>query len=165
MTQPTLFTDRLTLRPFRESDIDPLHAVLSDRQAMRYWGPHDTREETENFVRGTMAAPPSMSCDFVLEHERRAIGKAGMWKRPEIGFFVAPAFQRKGFAREALQAVIPHLFSAYDMDALTADVDPRNAASIALLEGLGFTETHRAEKTIEIMGEMCDSIYFALSRP
>ncbi len=164
MTQPVLHTDRLVIRPFQDSDIDPLHAIFADHEAMRYFGPHATRVETERFVRGTMATRPEISCDFVLEADGEVIGKAGMWQNPEIGFFIAPSMQRQGFAREALGAIIPHLFGAYDMPALTADVDPRNEASIRLLENLGFKETHRAEKTIEILGEWCDSVYFALER-
>jgi RimJ/RimL family protein N-acetyltransferase len=45
---------------------------------------------------------------------------------------------------------------------LIADVDPRNAASIRLLERLGFCETHRATKTILVGERWCDSVYFAL---
>jgi RimJ/RimL family protein N-acetyltransferase len=43
-------------------------------------------------------------------------------------------------------------------------VDPRNAASIALLTRLGFRETGRAERTLLWRDEWCDSTYFALSR-
>ena len=49
--------------------------------------------------------------------------------------------------------------------ALTADVDPRNAASLRLMERLGFRETHRAQRTWHIGDEYCDSVYFRLERP
>ena len=42
---------------------------------------------------------------------------------------------------------------------LTADVDPRNAASLALLRRHGFVETGRAAATWQIGDEWCDSIY------
>jgi RimJ/RimL family protein N-acetyltransferase len=45
---------------------------------------------------------------------------------------------------------------------LTADVDPRNAASIKLLERCGFIETHRAAGTWQVGDELCDSVYFRL---
>mgnify|MGYP003347797219 CR=1 FL=1 len=44
------------------------------------------------------------------------------------------------------------------------DVDPRNKASIRLLERLGFAETHRAARTWLVGEEWCDSVYFALTR-
>ena len=164
MPQPVLTTERLTLRPFQADDVDPLFAILSDREAMRYWGPHETRSETERLVAGTMNASADVSCDFVIERDGRVVGKAGMWERPEIGFFVAPEHQRQGIATEALNAVIRYLFQTYDLGTLTADVDPRNTPSIMLLKNLGFVETGRAKATIQILGEWCDSVYLALHR-
>ena len=76
-----------------------------------------------------------------------------------------PAYWGQGFAAEACRAVIAHMFAVYDLDAITADVDPRNEASLRLLERLGFVETGRATATYEIEGEISDSVYLALSRP
>lgn len=121
--------------------------------------------QTQDFVRSTIGASPVGTCDFVIERDGKPIGKAGMWQRPDIGFFVHPAHQRQGVAREALTAIIPHLFATYPEPVLTADVDPRNHASTALLRSLRFPETDRAARTIEICGEWCDSVYFALDRP
>lgn len=165
MRQTVLRTARLTLRPFEDRDIDPLHEILSDMRIMRYWDDvHASREATRRFVLGTMSAPADESCDFVIECDGLVIGKCGMWKKPEIGFFVHPDFQRRGYAREALLTTIPLLFTTYDMDALTADVDPRNEASLALLTSIGFVETHRATGTMTMHGELCDSVYLALTR-
>jgi RimJ/RimL family protein N-acetyltransferase len=47
---------------------------------------------------------------------------------------------------------------------LTAEVDPRNAASLRLLAKLGFRETHRAVRTLLWKDEWCDSIYLARPR-
>lgn len=163
--RPALATARLTLRPFRTTDAAPLHEILSDPGCMRYWGDrHRTLAETEAFVRATVDAPAETSADFVILRDGAVIGKAGMWQKPEIGFFIHPAHQRRGYAREALDAVIPWLFSAYDLPRLTADVDPGNAASLALLAGLGFVVTHRAERTMQIEGAWCDSVFLALER-
>lgn len=165
MSQPVLRTERLVLRPFRPDDSLPLHRFFSDPVATRFWSDtHDSLEQSRAFVDGTIAADPAESCDFILDLDGKVIGKAGMWKAPEIGFFVLPAYQRQGYAFEALSAVIPHLFQTYDMDQLVADVDPANAASIGVLTKLGFHETHRAERTMQIRGVWCDSVYFALDR-
>ncbi|MEM9342634.1 MAG: GNAT family N-acetyltransferase [Pseudomonadota bacterium] len=165
-SKPVLTTHRLHLRPYRIADTQPLHRFFRDPEAMRYWGNrHRTLTETLDFVRMTMAADPATTCEFVIERDGEVIGKAGMWRAPEIGFFILPGHQRKEYAYEALSALIPHLFARYDISHLTADVDPRNTACLALLARLGFTETHRAERTIEIDGDWCDSIYFQLTRP
>lgn len=55
----------------------------------------------------------------------------------EIGYLVLGAHQRRGFAGEAVGALVRHLFAA-GVAVLRATVDTRNAPSIALLERLEF---------------------------
>jgi RimJ/RimL family protein N-acetyltransferase len=159
-------TARLTLRRARIDDLDSIHAVLSNKEAMRFWStlPHATIEESRIWLRSMIDAPPDLSDDYVVEHEGRVIGKAGCWRLPDIGFILHPDYWGRGLAREALQAVIPEVFSRFPVAALTADVDPRNAASLALLKSLGFVETGRAKGTWDLGGELCDSVYLALPR-
>ncbi len=160
-----LITPNLVLRRARMGDLEDLHACFSQPAAMRYWSrpEHETIEETREFL-ASMVKAPADSDDFVVEHQGRVIGKAGAWHLPEIGFLLHPQFWHRGFAREALDAIIPHLFATHPIEALTAEADPRNAASISLLQRLGFAETHRAARTMQWRDEWCDSIYFALPR-
>jgi ribosomal-protein-alanine N-acetyltransferase len=163
-----LRTERLTLRRARPDDLDAFHAILSDPAAMRYWSsaPHQAPEQTREWLDGMLADGPPESDDFVIELDGRAIGKAGCWRVPQIGYILHPDYWGKGVASEAVSAVIAHVFAAYDhVDAITADVDPRNEASLKLLARLGFVETGRAAATNEINGEVCDSVYLALPRP
>lgn len=159
-------TERLLLRRARLEDIDDFHAILSDPRAMRYWStpPHTTVVETREWVAGMAGDAPEERDDFVIELDGRVIGKAGCWRLPEIGFILHPDHWGRGYAREAMEAVIAHLFTARGLDRITADVDPRNKASIGLLLRLGFIETHRAKGTWQVGDELCDSVYFALPR-
>lgn len=56
----------------------------------------------------------------------------------EIGITIAPAFQRNGFATEALHAILDRLFREMQKQRAIASIDPRNNASIALMQRLGF---------------------------
>jgi RimJ/RimL family protein N-acetyltransferase len=58
----------------------------------------------------------------------------------EIGYLVLPAQQRRGLGAEAVGATVRHLLAA-GVGKLHAVVDARNAASIAVIERLGFTRT------------------------
>ena len=162
-----ILTPRLHLRPARADDAAPLFEVFRDRRAMRYWSspPHESLEDTRRFVQAMIEAPDDESCDFVIEFEGRAIGKAGCWRLPEVGYILHPDLWGRGLAREALEAAIACVFERFDVAALTADVDPRNRRSLALLQRLGFHETRRAERTWHIAGEWCDSVYLELPRP
>ncbi len=95
----------------------------------------------------------------------RAIGTAGGDALPEIGFILHPDHWGKGLAVEAMAAVIAHIFATQPVAALTADVDPRNAASLRLLERLGFVVSGRAQRTFLLGDEWCDSVYLRLDRP
>jgi RimJ/RimL family protein N-acetyltransferase len=162
-----LRTERLVLRRATMDDVDAFHLILGDPKAMRYWStpPHATLDETRAWVASMVEDAPAEREDFVVELDGRLIGKAGCYRLPEIGYILHPDAWGKGYAREALAAVIAHIFATRDLEKLIADVDPRNTASIGLLLRLGFAETHRAKGTWQVGDELCDSVYFALPRP
>ena len=145
-------------------DAAALHPIFADPLAMRYWStlPHETLAQTEEWVATMMGAPRAESDDFVLEHQGRVIGKLGCWRLPEVGYLLAPAVWRRGLASEAMSAFIAHRRRCCGGE-LTADTDPRNMASIRLLQRHGFVETRRASRTWLIGGEWFNSIYWRLA--
>ena len=158
-------TERLLLRPARADDLEPLHAILSDARAMAYWSspPHQELEQTRDWLASMIAIQPSEGEDFIVEFDGRLIGKAGLWRFPEIGFIFHPDVWGRGFAREALALVLERAFDVHGLPKIDADVDPRNTASLKLLERLGFRETGRKERTWHVGGQWCDSVYLELS--
>jgi RimJ/RimL family protein N-acetyltransferase len=161
-----IVTPRLKLRRARPEDLAAMHAILGDPRAMRYWSslPHTDLAETQRFLDATINAPPDESDDYFIELRGQVIGKAGCWRLPEIGYILHPDHWGQGLAREAVEALIPCMFARHPIPAITADVDPRNAASLALLARLGFVETGRAERTCQVGDAWCDSVYLALAR-
>ncbi|MCQ2511830.1 MAG: GNAT family N-acetyltransferase [Lachnospiraceae bacterium] len=57
----------------------------------------------------------------------------------EIGFHLRPQFWRKGFAKEAAEAVMDYAFKKLKAQKLFAGHNPKNIASKKLLGKLGFT--------------------------
>lgn len=163
----TLVTERLILRAAKQVDLMDLYAIFSDPRAMRYWStpPHESPERTQENLDRLIATAARLLTYFVIEKDGRVIGTAGMHKTDEVGFLLHPDYWRQGIVSEAMNAIIPYLFEITDHTHLTADADPRNAASVGILKSLGFQETHRAKNTFCINGEWSDSVYFALQRP
>lgn len=161
-----LQTSRLLLRRAEVADLDALHAIMADYETMRYWSstPHTDRETTRVFLASMIPGPDMQGDEFVIEHQGVCIGKVGMWRPSEIGFILARAFWGRGLATEALTAFVSYAFAGR-IDHLTAEVDPRNFASLALLKRVGFMETARAERTWCVGGEWSDSVYLRLDRP
>ncbi len=111
-------------------------------------------------------SPENGVTDFVicLKPEHTPIGKVGVWQDQEVGFLLNRSHWGQGLAQEALKAVIPYFFRDRGMVEITADVDPRNAASIGLLQKLGFVAYDFKEKTYEIDGNWVDSTFLKLTR-
>jgi RimJ/RimL family protein N-acetyltransferase len=160
-----LQTERLVLRPARGSDLEAVHAILSDPRATAYWStlPHETLDVTRDWLASMIAIPEGEGEDFIVEWQGRVIGKSGFHRFPTIGFIFLPQVWGRGFAKEALTAVIARAFEVHRLLRLDADVDPRNAASLGLLEGLGFERTGYREKSWLIGDEWCDSVDLALN--
>lgn len=166
MKDDVVRTERLVMRRAEVRDLAPLHRVLSDHEAMRYWStpPHGTLHQTRRWLKEMMASPDDASDDFVVEFEGEVIGKAGFWRLPEIGYILHPDYWGRGLGHECLSALVARAFERPEIDSLIADVDPRNAASLRLLAKLGFVETRRAQRTILVGEDWCDSIYLELRR-
>ncbi len=161
-------TGRLLLREGRAEDLGPLHEIFSDPRAMRYWDrpAHDDLSQTQAFLDQFMAPDPARQFEFILEHEGRCIGKAGIWGAPELGFILHPDCWGRGLMTEALRALLPRAFARFPhLPEITAEIDPRNLASQAVLKKLGFRQTGFARKNFLYGGiELCDTAYFALTR-
>jgi len=65
---------------------------------------------------------------------------------------------------EALGAAIGHAFGALDLRRIEADTDPRNAASIRMLERLAFRREGLLRERWVVGGEVCDSLILGLLR-
>ena len=108
--------------------------------------------------------PPHEGEDFVVEHDGQVIGKAGLYRFPEIGFIFHPDAWGRGFASEALRPVLDRAFGVHRLERVEADVDPRNRASLTLLGRLGFREVARKRRTWLVGDRWCDSVYLHLDR-
>jgi RimJ/RimL family protein N-acetyltransferase len=168
-------TERLLLRPFRENDLDDLHAIRSLPEVVRYlYGDVCSREEVEELL-AERAAMTSLSDDddaLVLAAARRddgrVIGDVVLWLRSrkhrqgEIGFAFHPDAQGRGYAREAATALLVLAFGPLGLHRVFGRTDARNDASAALMRRLGMRqEAHFRENEI-FKGAWGDELVFAV---
>ena len=159
-------TERLLLRRATAADLTALHAILGNKRATAFWStpPHRDLEQTREWLQSMIDIAAHEGEDFIVELDGRVIGKAGLYRFPEIGFILHPDVWGRGFAAEALQPVLDRAFLVHGLAAVEADVDPRNAASLNLLARLGFHETGRKKRTWRVGERWCDSVYLRLDR-
>ena len=160
-------TERLVLRRPRVDDLDAMFEIMSNPAAMRYWStlPHADRDVTRPWLDKKIARNADGGEDYFIELDGRVIGEVGAGRLPDFGFMIHPDFWGRGFATEASIAFIAYAFRNTAATELLADVDPRNVASLRVLDRLGFAETGRTERTFLLGDEWCDSVYLALPRP
>jgi len=163
LSAPVLETERLILRGHTRADFAPLMAMWADPEVVRFiTGKPSTREESW----GRMLRYPGMwallgySFWAIEEKQSRAlIGEAGFadFQReisppidaPEMGWALRPAAQGKGYALEALTAMIAWGEGHFGRRDFACIIAPENTASIRLAEKLGFAEIARgAYKTL-----------------
>ncbi|MRD48010.1 GNAT family N-acetyltransferase [Caenimonas koreensis] len=173
--QIELQTDRLLLRPHRESDAPALFALYTDADVCRYLshGPWTDIAQAHQFVARNVAgttANEHISLAIVRKSDDVYIGGCSLFnfmpqcKRAELGYVQARFAWGHGYISEALQAVVAFAFNELDLMRLEADIDPRNTASARSLERLGFVkEGHLRERWI-VNGEVSDSGLYGLLR-
>lgn len=132
---------------------------------MRFWDrpPHVSPEDTAPLLARLSA--PGDRLYFVWEAAGEVIGTGGLHAGDELGFILHPDHWGKGFAKEALSALVAHVWATTAFDRITAEADPRNLASVGLLTRLGFRVSGYRRRTIRVAGEWSDSIWLELPKP
>jgi aminoglycoside 6'-N-acetyltransferase len=80
----------------------------------------------------------------------------------EVGWVFHPDFQGKGYATEAATALLELAFGELGMHRVRAELDPLNAASIALCHRLGMREEAHFVKDVWLRGKWDDSGIYAV---
>jgi len=169
----TLATPRLTLRPLRDEDAEPLFAVWSDVEAMRYFSfpamtSLDQAKDRIARKRRTSDEGQDLICVITLRGTGEVIGDCALFRadeqcmRAEMGFSLQRAHWRNGYMSEAVSALIEHAFGTVRLRRLEADIDPRNLASGRLLERMGFVREGLLRERWVVDGEVSDSALYGL---
>ena len=176
---PELRGERVLLREMGTGDVPALFALMSDHAVMRYWSRPAMTEprEAAELLAGIMAdnAAGRLLEWGVALPEGGLVGTLTLHhlspthRRAEIGFALAREQWGRGLMREAAELVVAHAFATasaggMELERLEADTDPRNAASIALLERLGFQREGLLRRRWCVSGEWSDSAFFGLLR-
>jgi RimJ/RimL family protein N-acetyltransferase len=144
-------TPRLRLRPLEAGDLSAFVAYRSDPGVARYqsWDPSYAMVDAEALlaaqVKTTFGDPGGWVQLALVDGASGALCGdcavrvvADQPSTAEVGITLAPAWQGRGVATEALQALVAALFDEHGRHRVFAQVDDRNVASSRLFERLGF---------------------------
>ena len=142
---PVLATARLVLRAPRRSDAKAIAALANDRRIAANTAriPHPYAiEDAEQFI--ASANKREGEACFAVTHDSAPIGICSVELRedgPELGYWLGVPYWGRGYATEAVRAVIDHAFGDLGHAALAAGARISNPASRRVLEKCGFQWT------------------------
>ena len=145
-------TERLILRPFRQSDLQDFYEYASVEGVgeMAGWAHHETMEKTQEILNGFIAEDKTFA--IVFRDNGKVIGSLGIekygreealtefegYKGRELGFVLSKDYWGKGIMTEAVDAVIRYLFDQLDFDFLICGHYDFNSQSRRVQEKCGF---------------------------
>lgn len=145
-----LTTPRLLLRETTPEDVDAFLSIYSDPAITRYTEALYPREEeiayTRDYIRNMYEFYGFGIWTVIERATGTVIGRAGLAMRegyedPELGYVIGTPWQNKGYATEALRAILTYAKEELCLDTIRALVKPDNKKSRHLLEKLGFSES------------------------
>jgi len=167
-------SQRLILRRFNETDLEPFLAYLNDPLVARYqsWESYTEQqareviEQQENLVPGL----PGKWFTFALElrESKTLIGHVALKmlddKQAEMGFTLARSFHGKGLAFEAASRVLDYVFTNLKLHRVIAITDCENERSFALLDRLGMRREGHFIENIWFKGKWGSEFSYAILR-
>jgi RimJ/RimL family protein N-acetyltransferase len=150
-SEPLLTTERLVLRRWRESDLEPFRKINTDQRVMEFMPKGLDSEESDALATrierhfdergfGLMAVELKESGEFV-----GFVGlsvpqfEAPFMPAVEIGWRLATDYWGKGLATEAAQETLRFGFEEVGLESVVSFTVPRNLRSRRVMEKIGMT--------------------------
>jgi RimJ/RimL family protein N-acetyltransferase len=172
---PEIETTRLKIRLVERPDLPSLLTINSNDAVTRYlpyqsWTDLADGEAWYSRMSATQAAGEAGQFVIEVRESGRVIGTCLLFRfeqassRAELGYVLAQEYWGAGYMFEAMHAFIAFAFGSVGLRRLEAEIDPRNLASAALIERLGFVKEGLLRQRWAVKGEVTDSSFYGLLR-
>ncbi|MEU2615719.1 GNAT family protein [Micromonospora sp. NPDC007271] len=166
-------TERLLLRQYRVDDVDALLAYYGDPLVARYvpwepWSREHAAEQVAKRVHRLGITRIDSALALLVEHKGEVVGDVVLWptdetlSRGEVGWVFHPSMSGRGFATEAVRALIGVAFEHCDMHRVIARLDARNEASARLCQRVGMVKEAHLRQDYWMKGEWADTLIYGL---
>ena len=170
-----IVTARLTVRTYREDDLEPTLAYYALPEVARYipfepWTREHAVEQLAKRMRRSGVDGDEKSLGLVVEHAGQVIGDVVVWcaddtrLRGEMGWAFRPDAAGQGFATEAVRALVDVALGHYGMQRVFAQLDARNTPSARLCERVGMRREAHLRRDWWGKGEWSDTLVYGLLR-
>ena len=148
-----LETDRMILRPWKETDAESLYRYAKDDRVgpIAGWPPHTSVENSLEVIKTVLSEPDTYA--VCLKGDNEAIGSVGLMvgrqsnidlpdTEGEIGYWIGVPFWGQGLRPEAVREIIRYAFKEKQLDTLWCGYFEGNDRSRRVSEKCGFIYHH-----------------------
>lgn len=143
-------TERLILRSFEMTDFNDLYEYISDSVVTEF-EPYKPMNEQETMDNLKWRCTTDEMIAVELKESEKVIGNVYLGNRDfyskELGYVFNKHYWKKGYAKEACEAVVENAFSN-GVHRIFAELDPQNTNSWKLMERLGFAREAHFKKNV-----------------
>jgi [ribosomal protein S5]-alanine N-acetyltransferase len=171
----TLTTPRLLLAPVSMDHLPDIHALHSFPEVDRYntlgipASMEVTGELLSQWIRQQESDPVAAYTFSLYEKESNQFtGLIGLkmgkpnYRSAELWYKLHPHQWNKGFASEAVEAILQYCFDELQLHRIEAGCAVDNTASIKVLEKAGMTREGRKRQILPIRGNWVDNYFYAI---
>ena len=178
MNLPTsqLLTERLLLRPWRESDAEAMYKYASDPAIgpIAGWEPHTSVEHSREIIRTVFAAPETYA--MVLRETGEPVGSAGIMTADglhstqmaagdaEIGYWIGRPYWGRGLTPEAVACLLRRCFDVLGYRRVWCGHYDGNAQSRRVMEKCGFRFHHTETGKPSPLGDLRTEHFMSLTK-
>lgn len=174
MILPTLYTERLMLRPISILDADDMYEYAKTPYVgpQAGWAPHQTISETMGIIKNMIDNKPYYELGnwaIVFQENGRMIGTIELYNhvyqyKAELGYALNPDYWGLGIVPEATREVLNYGFNFLKLKRIEVGVFPDNHQSVRVCEKLGFVKEGVARKGyLRYDGKIFDKVIFAMT--
>lgn len=166
-TVPTLETERLVLRPVRIEDADAYFELRNDTEVARYLV-RPPPKSVDEALAALRRMETVLAWALTRPREDKLLGTVGLPRfdaenrSTSISFELRRDEWGKGLMGEAAAAVVKHAFEGLRVHRIQAEIDPKNAPTIHLVETLGFVREGILRENVVVSGGFVDTAIYAL---
>lgn len=150
-------TERLQLRPWRESDAESCFQYAKNPQVgpIAGWPVHTSVEDSRNIIRNVLAVPETYA--VCRKEDSQAIGSIGLLMKEqsnmeieedecEIGYWLGVPFWGNGYIPEAVDCILQYAFTTLQCKKVWCGYFEGNEKSKRVQEKCGFRYHHTSEQ-------------------
>ncbi len=174
---PHIETDRLLLRPLRESDVSSIFYYAKNPNVSKYtlWEPHKTEQDSLNYLHQYvfpyyLKGVPEPFAITLKENTEIVIGTVGcFWsskpaKAMELAYAISENYWGQSIVAEASKAVMEYCFKEFCLKRIQARCKSENKASARVMEKIGMTYEGTLKSAIFHRDRFWDMHYYSIIR-